>query len=267
MTPKTIVASFRATGVYPFNREAIHVPEVSKPTCDRLDTGVISYLPLYSPAPKRSSACTMASVPTPEFSKSEQELFHTRRENGYDITSDHRYNQWLLLKQEDDKFIMEYEIKVSEHTAEDEIKSSDCKASAYPITPKEPSSIQNLLQIPELPSNLKKNSERKFRTARVLTSNATMQQMEEKERKKMEEEVKKECRREERQQRARQRAEEQANNKKKAEEKRKEKEQAQREKERKKERIRKEKEETKREKERVKKEEKEKTRVQPQRRD
>ena len=44
---------------------------------------------------------------------------------------------------------MEDEIKVSEHTAEDEIKSSDCKASAYPIAPKEPSSIQNLLQIPE----------------------------------------------------------------------------------------------------------------------
>ena len=97
MTTKTIVPSFRAPGVYPFNREAIHVPDLYKPTCDRLDTGVISYLPLYSPAPKRSSACTMASVPTPQFSKSEQELFHTRRENGYDITSDHRYNQWLLL--------------------------------------------------------------------------------------------------------------------------------------------------------------------------
>ena len=146
---------------------------------------MISYLPLYSPAPKRSSACTIASVPTPEFSKSEQELFHTRRENGYDITSDHHYKQWLLLNQEDDKFIVEYEIKVSEHTAEDEIRSSDCKASAYPITPKEPSSIQNIFQIPELPSNLKKNSERKFRTARVLTSDPAMQ-MEEKERKKME---------------------------------------------------------------------------------
>ena len=67
-----------------------------------------------------------------------------------------------VINQEDDKFIVEYEIKVSEHTAEDEIKSCDCKASAYPITPKEPSSIPNLLQIPQLPSNLKKNSERKF---------------------------------------------------------------------------------------------------------
>ena len=82
MTPKPFLLVFRATGVYPFNREAIYVPEVSKPTCDRLDTGVISYLPLYSPAPKRSSACTMASVCTSEFSKSEQELFHTRQENG-----------------------------------------------------------------------------------------------------------------------------------------------------------------------------------------
>ena len=107
MTPKTIAASFRATGVYPFNREAIEVPEVSEPTCDHLDTGVISYLPLYSPAPKRSTARISASVTTPKFSKSEQELFHTRRENGYDITTDHRYNQWLLLNQEDDKIIAE----------------------------------------------------------------------------------------------------------------------------------------------------------------
>ena len=48
-----------------------HVPDFSKPTCDHFDTGVISYLPLYSPAPKRSSAYKIDSVPTPEFSKSE----------------------------------------------------------------------------------------------------------------------------------------------------------------------------------------------------
>ena len=155
MTPKTIAASFRATGVYPFNREAIDIPE---PTCDHLDTDMISYLPLYSPAPKRCTARTSASVTTQKFSKSEQELFHTRRKNGYDITTDYRYNQWLLLNQEDDKIIAEEEIKVSEHTVEDKIKSSQCTVSAHIITPKEPSSNRNLLQIPELPSNLKKGS-------------------------------------------------------------------------------------------------------------
>ena len=116
MTPKTIAASFRATGVYPFNREAIEVPEVSEPTCDHLDTGVISYLPLYSPASKRSTARTSASVTTPKFSKSEQELFHTRRENEYDITTDHRYNQWLLLNQEDDKIIAEEYLNLQRKT-------------------------------------------------------------------------------------------------------------------------------------------------------
>ena len=53
---------------------------------------------------------------------------------------------------------------------------------------KDKSVIQELLRIPELPSALKKNSEKRFRSACVLTSEASLQQIEEKERKKREEE-------------------------------------------------------------------------------
>ena len=184
MTPKTIAASFRATGVYPFNREAIQIPEVSKADSD-LDKGIISYLPLYSPAPKQSKVRTSASAPTVQFSASEEELFKTRHENGYDITTDHRYNQWLL-----------------QNTQKEDIHVHSATTINECAHPKEPSSIHEFLQIPELPSALKKNSEKKFRTARVLTSDVAIQQMEEKGRRKKEEEERKERRKEEREERA-----------------------------------------------------------------
>ena len=141
MTPKTITTSFRAIGVCLFNRDAIKVPEVSKPICDDLDTGIISYFPPYSQAPKRTASCTGTQVrktelsksvqelplhsPAPkptnsnarttiEFSKADQELFSCRLENGYD------YNEWLLLNKNEDK------IKVPESSLEKESFTSEC---------------------------------------------------------------------------------------------------------------------------------------------
>ena len=88
MTPKTVSVSFSATGVCPFNREAIQVPEETGLTKE-LDIGVISYLPLYSPAPKRytaqnavvsSSEDELVEVPITEskFSLAGEALFQTR---------------------------------------------------------------------------------------------------------------------------------------------------------------------------------------------
>ena len=65
--------------------------------------------------------------------------------------------------------------------------------------------IQELLRIPELPSALKKNSEKRFRSACVLTSEANLQQIEEKERKKRKEEEACMRQRKEHDERARQR--------------------------------------------------------------
>lgn len=173
-------ASFRATGMCSFDKEAIHVPEVSKSTPEEFDTGVISYWPLYSPAPKRYSAqyasALKLSLPDddplqavspdfirkPAFSKAEEELFQTRWENGYDLTTYHRYNLWVSVKEsvEDKSFISAKETKADQ------------------------SALQELLQIPEQPAALKKNSERKFRSAHVLTSKPSLQRIEERERRK-----------------------------------------------------------------------------------
>ena len=76
------------------------------------------------------------------------------------------------------------------------------------------STLQELLVIPELPSALKKNSEKKFRSVHVLTSEVALQKTEGKERKKREEEERKVRRRDEQEQRARQKAEERLSTKK-----------------------------------------------------
>ena len=109
-------------------------------------------------------------------SKEEQELFHSRWENGYDIKTDHPYNKWLFLNKE------------GKTVAEDKVKSSDDTAPTLKV----PSALLHI--IPELPSNMKKNSEKKFRSACVLTSEAALHQMEEKDRLKGEEEARKEKR-------------------------------------------------------------------------
>ena len=229
MTAKTMSASFRATGVYPFNREAIQVAEMAK-VCKDIDKGVISYLPLYSPAPKRQRSVpvprlsfheeveklcnqSLTSPPAsplpagsePEFSPEEERLFQTRWENGYDIATDSRYNQWVMTKKESDT----------------EVEKRTESTRATSTTSDHQSALQELLLIPELPSALKKNSEKKFRSARVLTSEAALEQMEERERKKREEEERKVRRREEREKRARQKAEERLSAKKTLEEKQK----------------------------------------------
>ena len=67
------------------------------------------YLPLNSPAPKRytvqnavvsSFEDELVEIPITEskFSPTEEALFQTRWENGYDLTTDHRYNQWVATK-------------------------------------------------------------------------------------------------------------------------------------------------------------------------
>ena len=222
MTPKTLSASFSATGVCPFNREAIQVPEETGSTKE-LDIGVISYLPLYSPAPKRytaqnaavsSSEDELVEVPITEskFSPAEEAPFQTRWENGYDLTTDHRYNQWVATKK-----------------AKGDEEGKSCIVTAKES--KDKSVIQELLRIPEIPSALKKNSEKSFRSARVLTSEARLQQIKEKERKKREEEEARMCRRKEREERARQKAEERLSAKRKLEERRLENEQTRRQKE------------------------------------
>ena len=55
MTIRNAIAGFRVTGVYPFNRQAIHLPAERpsfRPETVPKDNGLV-YLPLYSPAHPR----------------------------------------------------------------------------------------------------------------------------------------------------------------------------------------------------------------------
>ena len=119
MIPSTIRAGFKATGVYPVDRYAVKIPgehtpkRKSIPIEDVAKSNGISYLPLYSP---HTSKKRVSFAPSPEmlsplslsplspvspethyisFTAEEKQRFQTRYEEGFDITTDSRYNQWL----------------------------------------------------------------------------------------------------------------------------------------------------------------------------
>ena len=98
MTSKTVKASFKATGVYPFNRYAIDIPgevndkPIVTPTEKLAKRKGIKYIPFYtSPGLEKE---IRSPSPEVDFSKEEMDLFAKRYEEGYDLF-DERYNLWL----------------------------------------------------------------------------------------------------------------------------------------------------------------------------
>ena len=146
MTPSNAAAGFRATGIFPFNRDTIKLPKKaecqdaakSKP----IEKGNITFLPVFSPsrsqAERRSAVfelppvcsileestedcevcmsdspahltdsseeneCAVSSLTSYQqspdqatFTEEENEHFRKRQEEGFDITTDCRYNPWL----------------------------------------------------------------------------------------------------------------------------------------------------------------------------
>jgi len=88
-TPRNIIASFRATGVFPPNRRAIPIPgysqttkDVATPTAKVAQRQGIQYLPFYSPP------CSKEVSQVPSFTAAETERFQVRFEEGYDLTHD-----------------------------------------------------------------------------------------------------------------------------------------------------------------------------------
>ena len=92
MTTHNITTGFRITGVYPVNREAI-IPGVElSPKIERLKKTVgISFIPLYSPFQKKTTSSVI------EFTEEELLRFQMRYEEGYDLTTDTKYNKWLEM--------------------------------------------------------------------------------------------------------------------------------------------------------------------------
>ena len=96
MTIPNIMSAFCTTGVYPFDRNAIEVidstPHINNPISLTKRTG-LAFIPLYSPASKSSTtSCNTITKPLVTFTREEIACFIRRYEEGYDITTDERYN-------------------------------------------------------------------------------------------------------------------------------------------------------------------------------
>ena len=94
LTPANIVAGFRKCGVYPFNRNAIPLPDdgssvaaPSKRSATSLPDGSSSDV---------VNPCT-SKPPTSTFTSQQLELFETRFAEGYNIYIDQDYVAWLDL--------------------------------------------------------------------------------------------------------------------------------------------------------------------------
>ena len=104
MTPKNVIAGFKATGVFPLDRSAIHIPGEEYECDSPIAAGKsITYLPLYSPAPScRRSVFTSLSPAAEDatseiFSPEELRKFECRFEEGFNLKRDERYNKWLKI--------------------------------------------------------------------------------------------------------------------------------------------------------------------------
>ena len=97
-----VVSGFRATGIYPVNRQALLEP-ISAATALTEESG-LAYILLYSPLVQ----CTKSFICEPdmntltdmnsmefEFSEEELDLFEEWFEEGTEVTDDGRYNAWL----------------------------------------------------------------------------------------------------------------------------------------------------------------------------
>ena len=185
MTMKNIVSGFRVTGVYPVNRKVVEKPkELSK--LSLLEATGLAYIPLYSPA-KVSSVEPRRHT---EFSAEELDRFECRYDNGYDLSTDERYNRWLRMYHPDE----------CHDKSSDQVRGSDDQVV---VSERQRSDWQKLLLVPDpLPAKTLKPKQ----AARVLTGPEFLQQVKEKEQKKEEEALKKEERKLAREMKAKNRA-------------------------------------------------------------
>ena len=106
-TPQNIVSSFRVTGVFPPNRKAIPIPgiqEISKckstPTAKIAESNGINYLPFYTPGkPSLPKHSPFSSDVHPCFTEAELQRFEKSFKEGYDITTNERYNRKVSIAQ------------------------------------------------------------------------------------------------------------------------------------------------------------------------
>ena len=196
MTVSNIMSAFRTTGVYPYNRQAVFLPEkqVFDPKSLASSTG-LAYIPPYSPQNKRSRsrACSRESGPLieetdsdlPVFSEEEEALYRRRLEEGFDLQHDGRYNLWRKTLGEPDSDSPEGAVATHMSHGPPNILLNECHSSLKKFFPPSPPTLSK-------PPTYSKTS------AKVLTSSECIRTMEEKERLKCEKQERKEMLKQER---------------------------------------------------------------------
>lgn len=167
MTIKNIQAGFSTTGIFPLHRDAIKFP-VNDKSSDK-SSGKEETLPcvtLYTPLKREA----------PKFKPEEVQLFGKCHSEGYDMSSDWRYLLWL------------------KNCNTDSLDESD--TNTY-LPAKHATSLQDFLKCPSPP---KRSTITEEQSARVLTNDEYIEQLEEKQREKASNEAKKKQRAEERRQ-------------------------------------------------------------------
>ncbi len=229
MTPQNIIASFRMTGVFPVNREAISIPRKRKSTSNSTPISAVArkngigYLPLYSPAPRKH---TTSSVSVCSFTDSEMDLFEKRYKEGYDVPGDTRYEAWLDMYHHGPDHELSRVLfspsspeslsptnsdneqgsqALGEHSPDDDIVSDEV-----------PVPVKKFAHILKIPTPVAAKKGVKTRGARVLTSSDFLTELEEKERLKREKEEEKARRKRIREEKAREKAANKAEKAKKA---------------------------------------------------
>ena len=174
MTINNIIAGFRCTGIFPLNRYASCVKEITGP--DELSQSLdlpscgISYLPLY----------TQSTDSNTYFTSEEISCFTRRYENGYDLTNDVRYNKWLE-KAHPSSITQQRPLSVSCLSDKESDQSFDSDTSVG----QPPSDIVSKLFHCPTPK-IRRPSIPTKKTSRVLTSKENLEIIEQKERKKLE---------------------------------------------------------------------------------
>ena len=105
MSMTNIIAGFRTTGIFPFNRNAL-LPVVGSETPSKFNPKSLcegtklKFIPVYTPAQGKSVPPSSSLLYN--FTEEEVALFTKRYEEGYDLTHDKRYNYWVHLKGDKD---------------------------------------------------------------------------------------------------------------------------------------------------------------------
>ncbi len=204
----SVIAGFRTTGVYPFDRHALQ-PAGSTPTrfnpASLSERTGLNFIPLYSPARQRSVASS-PSVAT--FTKDEMVRFQRQVEEGYDLPPVGRYSLWLKMYRPGASSPSSDGTQPTEHQLFLDDDDGFPPATPPNCPPTSPSflvdsrhehlpQLKRTTQLSKSLSSLPTVSALKYRaiepksSARVLTSTENLRNMEEKQNKKEEEERKK----------------------------------------------------------------------------